>query len=962
MGIEAAISSKDWQAYCSDPKAIGLYNVDGRIVALAKGALGGGAAAAESHRELTSEEHHVLFNQLKLSEEQIACLMRGEPIEDASPVSTEPDTEASLLEMTAKEVEEHIGSWGITDPDKLIEIAKLAAAQDGWGISKHIGNYHITNQEALIEIAKLAAQQNGKGVSEYIENYHIVDPNVRAEIAKLAAQQNGEGVSQYIRNYGITNQAALIAIAKLVAQQNGWAASYYIRNYGIENSAARAEIAKLAAQQSGGGVSYYIKNYDLEGDVLIEIAKLAAQQDGAEVSEYIENYGITNQDALIEIAKLAVQQNGEGASYCIRHYGIRDPQALREIALLAVAQNANSLEVFIGYGMDSEEEFRDQAIQVLRNLFDKKGSRLAEDSTLFKALNELQRYRNLSIMAALAVKCNDFLQKAIPDEVAAYVKACEKKSVHMQLPLLVLAQWGEGEGGDRKEVLDFLQEERDGLRNATTGHMQLLLRFLVDLSREAISDVTRWKLLAKAVEGSKRSTESKKGKKSPAEQEREKSKREEESTRSWSRLAGLATLCDQSTPSRVEAVASASSFSKGLSDGTKALLQARGVISSDAVVDDTFWEQYRETFGQTRVPEALLLYMKTIQPLKDERLMRAAREFVQGVLTGTFHADRYNPARSPHLKKLAEEAPEVFAAWQSGAHTKKLGRTEEPKKEVSVDYVAYFRQKIGDGHAKIGGEEQMPQLLRLVSDEEALRRYQAQDDPTKMPAIPSGGAAAEGRISDAEAMCIQLLHPKTTVEQKKALLDSLPTRLDSRLELNNDIKALRKGPVRGMGELTVVNSDDWQDLFLCGTEVLGSCQRIDGQAELNKCLLDYCLDGKNRLLAVKDASGKIVARCIFRLLWDEEKGRPVLFQERIYPATCLPEHQKALDGLALEIASEMGCPLATCNERGDRTTTIIRLQSYGGPAPYEYVDATNGVEEEGMFTITGAHLVGELGA
>jgi len=83
---------------------------------------------------------------------------------------------------------------------------------------------------------------------------------------------------------------------------------------------------------------------------------------------------------------------------------------------------------------------------------------------------------------------------------------------------------------------------------------------------------------------------------------------------------------------------------------------------------------------------------------------------------------------------------------------------------------------------------------------------------------------------------------------------------------------------------TIADSDDLSDLFLCGTEVEGSCQAIGKDPKLSKSLLGYVMDGKNRLLAIKDAKGKTQARMIERLLCDEESKRPVLFIERVYPA------------------------------------------------------------------------------
>lgn len=57
---------------------------------------------------------------------------------------------------------------------------------------------------------------------------------------------------------------------------------------------------------------------------------------------------------------------------------------------------------------------------------------------------------------------------------------------------------------------------------------------------------------------------------------------------------------------------------------------------------------------------------------------------------------------------------------------------------------------------------------------------------------------------------------------------------------------------------SIDNSDDPQDLFLCGTEVLGCCQKIGGDVDKNRALMGYVLDGKYRILAIKDPSGKIV--------------------------------------------------------------------------------------------------------
>ena len=140
----------------------------------------------------------------------------------------------------------------------------LAAKNDGSVTSIHIKKYGINKfpggQKVLIEIAKLAAQENGLGISEFIQNYGIDTSTSEGqkgliEIAKLAAQESGLGTSNILNSMGLRNflkgQQALIEIAKLAAQESGWGTSQYIHEYGINTSTPEGqkvliEIAKLA--------------------------------------------------------------------------------------------------------------------------------------------------------------------------------------------------------------------------------------------------------------------------------------------------------------------------------------------------------------------------------------------------------------------------------------------------------------------------------------------------------------------------------------------------------------------------------------------------------------------------------------------------------------------------------------------------------------------------------------------
>ncbi len=179
-------------------------------------------------------------------------------------------------------------------------------------------------------------------------------------------------------------------------------------------------------------------------------------------------------------------------------------------------------------------------------------------------------------------------------------------------------------------------------------------------------------------------------------------------------------------------------------------------------------------------------------------------------------------------------------------------------------------------------------------------------------------------------------------------------------EFANDIqsKINEKSVSMAIGNVVVVETDDPIDILLCGTEVDGSCQRVDGNADLNKGLLGYKMDGKIKILAIKSAEGprgKINARCLLRLLWDG--GKPVLFMERFYPdniTAISPKHAQALIYMAQKKAELLGVPLLTL--KGNGKDYGKPLMALGGPSPWEYCDGFSGMTK-GKYEINRAEFV-----
>ena len=287
--------------------------------------------------------------------------------------------------------------------------------------------------------------------------------------------------------------------------------------------------------------------------------------------------------------------------------------------------------------------------------------------------------------------------------------------------------------------------------------------------------------------------------------------------------------------------------------------------------------------------------------------------------------ERYQTENSPHLQKMKEEFPKIFQAWQTSpeAIEKKLGET----KQQSTDFFAFLKEKIlNDNHFP-----QAPSALIQYLEEQ--------------PYSPEDIKETDQQIV---LLCKELCDPSIDLTKKITVLIRLSS-LVGPSEFKNDLDSLYKilTTTRQQKSVLMVDSDDWQDLFLSGTEVLGSCQRIDGDPSWNVCLMAYVLDGKNRILCMKDpTTGKILARCIFRLLFKD--NQPVLFQERIYPSPCA--YEELLNQLAETRARELGLELFTCNTRDNLESGLYDLKSLGSSSPYEYVDASTG-ETEGVFRI-----------
>ena len=365
---------------------------------------------------------------------------------------------------------------------------------------------------------------------------------------------------------------------------------------------------------------------------------------------------------------------------------------------------------------------------------------------------------------------------------------------------------------------------------------------------------------------------------------------------------------------------------------------------SDLDLSEDEREEFVNVFINSRMPEALSVYISKLQKTsryQQRHLMESIKEYIKSVADGSFYDLRYE--NSDHLDKIFSSQEGFKLTWKTEFKiplSEILTQTVEAK---NIDFNEELKVKFNEGHLP---RAQLPKLTSLLSGESMMEfdgyQYEHVDDLLC-------------QLCSEEFSQIELRGKLTTIRKKLKQIDP-----DS--EFLNDLTGYQQAlkPVKSKSEgLMVVDTDDPIDLLLCGTEVGGSCQRISGSPSLNKALMGYVMDGKHRLLAIKDKDGTIIGRVILRLLWDEANEKPVLFFEKIYPSTLPEAYAEALLTVAKRRAADLGIDLISKESQSE-------ILYHGTPVSLglrenvvcEYCDGGSGTEYGG-YKITNSYLISD---
>lgn len=401
---------------------------------------------------------------------------------------------------------------------------------------------------------------------------------------------------------------------------------------------------------------------------------------------------------------------------------------------------------------------------------------------------------------------------------------------------------------------------------------------------------------------------------------------------------------------------------------------------------------YDETFALCPNEAALLTYYSKIRTLTGEegnKVMGAFKRFIQTVLSSNsqdFYDFRYDTTLNSQLAEMFQGRPHLEKHWKQDVELdlpQFLRSHNITPREYIPDFVDFIENKLFRNQ-HFGPKVNLDQyygLLREYLDQPSYAIEAKEVIYQQAKALVSTKNEVEQKNIH---MALGLKETHATIQLEllnllKAPIDTQKTkaqRYDEHLQglgkikklfyahnlydtqFRRDIETLTKAlrsnkrpsTEMNLAGYKIVRTTHYWRVFLCGTDVEGSCQSVDGQPSLNKCLMGYVVNGYMAMVAILDPKGKTFARAIIKLLPDEKTKEPTLFLEKTYPDSLRPHLRDAIiqfttleaEKLNVSLATIETFPLNTTNNNDEQPP--VSLVCKGGHYP---------VYEDGNFRAQG---------
>ncbi len=906
----------------------------------------------------------------------------------------------------------NIHKFGIQTEALLTEIAMECIKREAAATALNIQNFGIKTESTAFTLAMECSKFNAAAIAQNIQKFGIITEKFLAAIAMEGVKRNVVATLENFKNFGIKNESYLFKIAMMSPKRNVLCTIKFINNFGIKTEKFLAAIALECAKYNALALILYIKSFNIKTEeFLAAIALECIKQDeltlhkivtlGIKNEKYltsialkctkhtksiplfIDQFHIKNQNALFKIALQCARQDWGITLNHIQNFNIKDLHMLLKVLLECMNQSDEYCAIY-SYNIH-HSVILDNLVKC-NNIIN--GTKENDNFKLFKYIK--------NIITELACSNNSkLILKNKLDEIASLDLHPQTRSIRWLLHSLVYMATAESHDVDWM-LKNGLWGELGNLRRPELRHQLMPALFNLVSSENknewnsyisAMKDKkSRLKLLAMTIplDLSKNL--------STLNIDKHSSLNDVHKMTTFLEATYLLSVAKNLSPEQKSSVfgkiipikqnqESDNDYQKKLiknATATKGLLQFNNFrwVESTQDLEPLFREcfeeliplkgykgdtaaKYDEIFAVSRNPLGLLTYAAGLKTLNDPKATDCLGEFVSSVFRGDFNETRYNLATHPHLAKIEEKHSDILKMWQEGVqvnfesrHSKNVASlkdwfftnliVEKRLGDEETEFLDQYLKAQSYEDSKLIYEELVRNLKELMVGK---NKKEVEDDPScvNLKLQLEFIKLAKGEDKTILSYFSEIQRLLSLKVETKPFADDIKVALQSFEESKNTAKA------QFQPHLTD-NPIDW---LQCGTDVDKSCLILNGEPINNRGLLGCMMDGKNHLIVIKDAQGKITARAFLSLLWDGEK--PVLFREYFYSIPNSAKECEALNHLAIQFAEKLNIPLTI--PFGGGTDYGTPLHALGGPAPYETSDAAGGIQLNGRYTIAKAQIL-----
>lgn len=353
---------------------------------------------------------------------------------------------------------------------------------------------------------------------------------------------------------------------------------------------------------------------------------------------------------------------------------------------------------------------------------------------------------------------------------------------------------------------------------------------------------------------------------------------------------------------------------------------------------DNFKSRYVDRIQKQRDPDSLITFAAKIS--YDRQVRAELALLMKWILNGTFHERRYDPDASLHMDTLYTRAPRLRA--QLPRLCKDLGPRSAGDDRAPIfnqDLIAQLdKETYPHIHSYLAAKSDPERKAKRATLGRDCHRLHKKKSRSEVEELDYQRLRLQGSLANLfqhKEPKAQLHHLKSAMEIAAGLENTELFRVVLSCAQSDLEKCLKQ---QGKG-FVVSLSDHYWDLLRLGTDVIGSCQALDGQSQVIRALLGYVMNGYViPIVAKRPGSDKIEARRLLIIGMDINGGQPMLYLEKYYGNHRQELVDGALISMAKEVADHLGLKLYSKLGSGDEK----QFRVVDSVSSYIYSDAAQG--------------------